>query len=338
MQINQFQNSQLKEFYLKAKMDIELIETNILINKEKYDGCESNSTEQGLLNQISAYAKETYNEDVTPDIAGMEGLVEKLKGGWGKIKEWFKSKNRKSKVSGHIDKTKKELQLYTTEAWLNEMTFKNVGKAKFKLPEIFKEVNTPNGVKKIIESSLKQVQSEYQKQHQNSSARLSNGLKLFNQYDKVKIQGTLSKEDFDKYESELAKHFPIKPEKLKDISIDEVVKMFNLSNEVAGELPVLNKDGVKEAVKVMSELCDIASGFENKTIDLLFGGIDYDDRDGSDLWTIMHNKHSKYEKELFNTINWEEVSSSVVGIEIGFEKQVIKLLKFLEMWIWCSIK
>lgn len=60
--------------------------------------------------------------------------------------------------------------------------------------------------------------------------------------------------------------------------------------------------------------------------------------DGSDFWTIMHNKHSKYEKELFNTINWEEVSSSVVGIEIGFEKQVIKLLKFLEMWIWCSIK
>ena len=338
MQINQFQNSQLKEFYLKAKIDIELIETNILVNKEKYDGCESSSTEQGLLNQISTYAKETYNVEVTPDIAGMEGLVDKLKAGWGKIKEWFKSKERKSKVSGHIDKTKKELQLYATEAWLNQMTFKNVGKAKFKLPEIFKEVNTPNGVKKIIESSLKQVQSEYQKQHQNSSGRLSNGLKLFNQYDKIKIPDTLSQEVFDKYETELAKHFPIKPEKLKDTSIDEVVKMFNLSNEVAGELPVLNKEGVKEAVKVMCELCVIASGLESKTADLLNAGIDYDDRDGSDFWYRMHEKHSKYEKELFSAINWGEVTSSVVDIEIGFEKQVIKLLKFLEMWIWCSIK
>ena len=80
-------------------MDIELIETNILNQKEKYDGCESNSQEQCLLDQVRDYAKETYNEDISADIAGMEGFVDKLKERFKAIKEAFKSKPNKSSLS-----------------------------------------------------------------------------------------------------------------------------------------------------------------------------------------------------------------------------------------------
>ena len=121
MQINQFQVSELKEFYLKSKMDIELIETNILNCKEKYDGCESNSQEQCLLDQVSAYVKETYNEDVTPDVAGMEGFVDKLKEGFKTIKEAFKSKPNKSSLSiikKDAYQALNAIKVYESDKWL----------------------------------------------------------------------------------------------------------------------------------------------------------------------------------------------------------------------------
>ena len=60
MELANFKKSRLREFYLTAKADLQLVETNILGNKEKYEGCESSSEEQSLLIQVASYAKETY--------------------------------------------------------------------------------------------------------------------------------------------------------------------------------------------------------------------------------------------------------------------------------------
>ncbi|QDB70313.1 hypothetical protein CF8_0145 [Aeromonas phage CF8] len=337
MKLDNFSIAQLKEFGLKAQTDIVVIKETILDNKDQYAGCESHSDEGQRLVRVAEYIKETYNEEVSPDIAGMEGFIEKLQAGWGKIKELLKSKTKNPKVSGHIGKTKKEILLYATDGWLNQMTFKNVGSAKFKIPAIFKEVNTPDGVEKIIAGFLKQVKTEFQQHQQNSTQRLSAGLKIFNQFDKIKIPDTLSKEDFDKHQSELAKYFPIKPEKKPDIEQADIIKLLDL-NTVDGAIPVLNKDGVKAAVKVMTSLCDMVSDLEMKIFDVMEKGIDYDDRDGSDFWYRMHERGSEYEKELFKAINWEATTDSLTEIEMAFEKQVIKILKFMEWWILFSIK
>ena len=96
MELASFKKSQLREFYLTAKADLHLVETNILGNKEKYEGCESSSEEHALLNQVASYAKETYNANVAPDIGGMEGFADALKTGLKRVAELFK--DRKSVV------------------------------------------------------------------------------------------------------------------------------------------------------------------------------------------------------------------------------------------------
>ena len=329
MQINQFQNSQLKEFYLKAKMDIELIETNILMNKEKYDGCESSSTEQSLLNQISTYAKETYNVEVSADIAGMEGLVDKLKEGFKRVGEMLKSKPNKSKlaiVKSDGYQAKSAVKIYESEGWLKDQTFINIGNTKFQTPSIFEDIKSVDDVKKIIQSIVKQCENTFNNEIRDVQKRLSTGLGIFNKYK--------SKEWDEELFTELEKQLPIKPE-IKVLDKDKILSLIG-TGYVHNSIPVLTKDKVKEVTKLMLELADISFKIEEEWLKLSEGMLDTSDFWDSGFWD---NVPDKTLIKLWESVEWHYVNDVVYDpMYKVLSKVILELAKFLENWILYSVK
>lgn len=329
MQINQFQNSQLKEFYLKAKIDIELIETNILVNKEKYDGCESSSDEQSLLNQVSSYAKETYNEDVTPDIAGMEGLVEKLKEGFKRVGEMLKSKPNKSKsaiVKSDGYQAKSAVKIYESENWLKEQTFINIGNVKFQTPSIFEDVKSVEEVKKITQSIIKQCENVFNTEIRDVQKRLVSGLTIFNKYK--------AKEWDEELFTELEKQLPIKPE-IKELDKDKILSLIG-TGYVHNSVPVLTKDKVKEVTKMMLDLAALSFKIEEEWLAVSEGMLDTSDFWDSSFWD---NVPDKTLIKLWQSVEWHYVNDVVYDpLYKSLAKVILDLAKFLENWILYSVK
>lgn len=329
MQINQFQNSQLKEFYLKAKIDIELIETNILMNKEKYDGCESSSDEQSLLNQVSSYAKETYNEDVTPDIAGMEGLVEKLKAGFKTIKEALKSKPNKQNLS-IIKKDAfqglEAIKVYESDKWLKEQQFINIGNTKFQTPSIFAELKSVKEAEQLVNTIFTKLEQTFNKSIKDVEKRLSVGMGIFNKYK--------NKEYTDELSKEVKLLLPIKPE-IEKLNKEEYLSLLG-TGYVQTSIPVLTKDSLKDITKLMKTLADFSFQMEMRFLDIAESALDYEDFSESVFWEHLSNN---VVAPLFIATEWHHIDDAALNpvIEVNL-KIILELAKFLENWILYSVK
>ncbi|MGL4614285.1 MAG: hypothetical protein ACRCVV_10405 [Shewanella sp.] len=329
MQINQFQNSQLKEFYLKAKMDIELIETNILMNKEKYDGCESSSDEQSLLNQVSSYAKETYNEDVTPDIAGMEGLVEKLKAGFKTIKEALKSKPNKQSLSiikKDAFQALEAIKVYESDKWLKEQQFINIGNTKFQTPSIFAEIKSVKEAEQLVNTIFTKLEQTFNRSIKDAEKRLSVGMSIFNKYK--------NKEYTDELSKEVKLLLPIKPE-IEKLNKEEYLSVLG-TGYVQTSIPVLTKDSLKDITKLMKTLADFSFQMEMRFLDIAESALDYEDFSESVFWEHLSNN---VVVPLFIATEWHHIDDAALNpvIEVNL-KIIFELAKFLENWILYSVK
>ena len=329
MQINQFQVSELKEFYLKSKMDIELIETNILNCKEKYDGCESNSQEQCLLDQVSAYVKETYNEDVTPDVAGMEGFVDKLKEGFKTIKEAFKSKPNKSSLSiikKDAYQALNAIKVYESDKWLKEQQFINIGNTKFQTPSIFAEIKTVKEAEQVINTIFSKLEQSFNKNIKDAEKRLSVGIGIFNKYKNKEYTPELSKE--------VGGLFPIKPE-IEKLNKEDFLSLLG-TGYVPASIPVLTKESLKDVTKLMKVLGDFSFQMEMKWMDVAESALDYEDFSESVFWEHINNN---VVVPLFIATEWHHIDEDALNpvIEVNL-KIIFELAKFLENWILYSVK
>lgn len=329
MQLNQFENSQLKEFYLKAKIDVELIESNILVNKERYDGCESNSAEQGILSQISSYAKETYNVEVTSDIAGMESLVEKLKEGLKQVISTLSGKQNKQQLSiiknyGH--QADEAAKLYKSDKWLNDQTFINIGNTKFKTLSIFSDVKTIDDVKKIIEPIIKKCEGSFESILKETEKRLSTGLSIYNKYKNKKHTDDLVKE--------IEKLLPINPE-IKSINKDEFLSLLG-TGYVTSSIPVLTKDKVRDVTILLTMVAKFIWDQEERREKVISNALAIEEYWDGDFWSEVPDKVID---QMLDATEWQCIEEgSFKSISDVSRKITLELAKFLENWILYSVK
>lgn len=329
MELASFKKSKLREFYLTAKADLHLVETNILGNKEKYEGCESSSEEHALLIQVASYAKETYNANVTPDIDGMEGFAEALKTGLKRVAELFKSKPNKEQLAvlkKNASEITAAIDLYKSSKWLDAQTFINVGHVKFNTPKLFGEVKTIDDVKKIIEEITKKYDAVFKPTLDDAWKRLSKGSSIFSKYE--------DKEPSEKLFKEVETLVPIAPI-FKPFPKDFITSTLG-GNKVTVSISALTKSDVQKVVDMMVELKKFFWEKEEAMEVLLFDLMSYEEYWDSDFWSeVPEEIMTKME----SATEWRSVNETILGPlskELGGIVMVIG--RFLEDWILYSIK
>ncbi|UOX39562.1 hypothetical protein [Aeromonas phage ZPAH34] len=329
MKFDNFSTTELKDFHLKVKIDIEVIQTSIIDNKDQYSGCESFSEQGQRLARIADYIKETYNEEVSPDIAGVESFVEKLKAGFKQVTEALKSKPNKQRLA--VIKTAayeatKAAKVYESTKWLDEQTFINIGNVKFQVPSIFKDVKTLDDAKKIIDGIFKQCETDFNANMKDMEKRLSTGLTLFNKYK--------SKEWDEKYLQEVKKALPIKPE-ISDFDKQAYLELVG-TGYVPASIPVLTKDMVKDVSQLMAKLGGLT--FKMETDWEIFAS---DTMDTSDFWdsSFWDNVPEETLTKVWDAVEWHRINDTLFSpMESSISKVLFELVKFLENWILYSVK
>lgn len=329
MQLNQYSTSELKEFYLKSKIDVELIETNILNSKEKYDGCESDSQEQTLLNQVKDYVQETYSENISADIAGMEGFVDKLKEGFKAIKEALKTKPNKSSLSiikRDAYQGYDAIKVYESDKWLKEQQFINIGNTKFQTPSVLAEVKSFKEAEQVINSIFTKLEQLFNKNFKDAEKRLSTGIGIFNKYK--------NKEYTKELAEEVSKLYPIKPE-IEKLNKDEFLALLG-TGYIPASIPVLTKDTLKDVIELMKKLSSFSFQMEMKWMDIAESAFDYSDYSDSVFWE--HTSNSVV-APLFLATEWHHIDEEALGPVTQMNLKIIfELAKFLENWILHSVK
>jgi hypothetical protein len=102
-----------------------------------------------------------------------------------------------------------------------------------------------------------------------------------------------------------------------------------------GELPVLNKDKVKDIVKTLTRILEVVDGWEAKR-EKLFDGPSYEDFYDSDFFDAIID--TKECEELIKAVEWENATSDIEEIGYFYNKTMLPVCKFLEMWILQSVK
>lgn len=329
MKLDNFSIPQLKDFRLKAKMDIEVIQTAILDNKDQYAGCESLSDESQRLVRVTEYIKETYNEDVSADIAGLESFVEKLKAGFKQVTEALKSKPNKQQLA--VIKTAayqaaNAVKVYESTKWLNEQKFINIGNVKFQVPSIFQDVKSLDEAKKIIDEIFKHCETSFNTNMKDAEKRLSSGLNLFNKYK--------NKEWDEKYFQEVERALPIKPV-FKKIDKQEYLALVG-TGYVPASIPVLTKDMVKEVTQLMLKLGNFTFKMEVTWDNFADDALDHSDFWDSSFWDNVPDETSS---KIWDAVEWHCINDTMFRpLESGISKVAFELVKFLENWILHSVK
>lgn len=327
--------AELIEAKFEMQNDIETLETVV----ETYNSTEPDSSgmEQfadgsELLTTAAEDIKERYGVEVEPTIAGMEGFFSKLKEGLGKVADTLKGKPNKAglaKIKKYFYESRKAVDEYSSPTWLNAQKFINVGNAKLQVPAVFKEVNTADGMRPIVEQFSKTVMKLNDEHLRNNKARLASGIKIFNAL-KNKPGSTKDAEN-DKL---IANAGSVKPDALADVKLNDVKSLINVSL-APGELPVLKKDDIPGIIKILQDGLNVIDKLVNANEDYKMNLLTYDDIFDSDFWS---DAKSPAAKKVIEAIEFEHNYHNLDMIEEGYVQQMLVIAKFVEMWILSSVK
>lgn len=312
--------------------DIEVLDSVITTYNEAGDaaaGMEEFADGSELLTAATVDIKERYDADVEPTIAGLEGFLDSLKGGLanllGKKKE-KPSKQQVAVIKKYIHEAEKAFALYGSDKWQSEQKFINVGKTKLQVPAIFGQINSAGDIEAILKLINKRVVDTAEKYFKNDEQRVRAAIKVFNLF-KGKPEDTPI--------TEVDSHLPIKPELLTGGVKDSGIQDVNVKTS-AVELPVLNKDGIKEVSKVVDMIIDTRVFFMNREENYIDVLIPEDDFYESKFW----NNHSSAKQ---TTAVWN--AGTCYGDTPEFEKiskeyndKMLTIAKFLEQWVLASVK
>lgn len=310
--------------------DIEVLENVVAVcQTEARDGMEGYEDNGVVFVTAVADIKERYGVDVEPTLAGMEGFLDSLKNAFAKLGEKLKGQPKKehlAQIQRYLFEASKAVKQYGSDKWLDGQQFINVGKTKIQVPAAFKDVTDPDGIDKIIDIFIKTLDKQHQAYYANALARQKAGMPIFNKFAK--------KAESDDGAAELAKSLPIKPDPLPGIKQADLSGLLNISME-KGELPVLNKDKVKDVVKTLTRILEVVDGWEEKR-EKLFNGPSYEDFYDSDFFDAIID--TKECEELIRAVEWESATSDIEEIGYFYNKTMLPVCKFLEMWILQSVK
>ncbi|QYN79938.1 polynucleotide kinase [Kosakonia phage Kc263] len=315
---------------LEMEGDIVVLERVVEVcQTSERDGMEGYEDNGAVFVNAAGDIKARYEVDIEPTLAGMEGFLDSLKNAFTAIGEKLKGQPKKehlAKIQKWLFQANDAVKVYSTDKWMNQQTFINVGKTKIMVPTSMADVKDVDGIKKILEMYIKTIEGKQKEYLPNVMARLKAGLAVFNKFER--------KAEADDAEEQLRKHLPIKPEPLPRIKPSDLEPLFNRTM-VKSELPVLNKDQVKVVVGIISNLLDTASDLE-KQREKAYVGPSWDDFYSSDFFDPIVD--SKEVSELAAACEWDTCTSDLYEISRVYELHMYPVAKFLEMWILQSVK
>ena len=321
-------HSELVEAHFDVAEDVEGIE---LVLRQaaipELAGNEAFADGSNMLVTAAAHIHTRYGAVVEPTLAGMEGFLDKLKTLFDVTKEKFKKKSeKKGKIQKYVSEAEKAVNEYKSDAWINKQELINVGKVKLQAPELLATVNTPGDIKTIIDLITKQVVTAFDKHLANDKARIVAATKAFN---KVKNLGA------DAPISKLEELLPIKPEELEGGPKDAGLRDLKLSLK-AIEVPVLNKDGIKEACAILDSMLDEVAGFFKKEDSLDDTHISEDDWWDSEY--LEEHMQTSAARQLWDAGTYYSDIPEYAKIDEEYGKLILAVGKFLESWILKSTK
>lgn len=324
--------TELIEAQFDMENDIEALDTVITGYKDAGPdaaGMEQFADGSELLTSATVDIKERYDADVEPTIAGLEGFLDSLKGGLANLLGKKKEKPSKQQVAAikkYIHEAEQAFALYGSDKWQSEQKFINVGKTKLQVPAIFGQINSAGDIEAILKLINKRVVDAADKYFKNDEQRIRAAIKVFNLF-KGKPEDTPI--------TEVDSHLPIKPELLTGGVKDSGILDVNVKTS-AVELPVLNKDGIKEVSKIVDMIIDTRVFFMNREEKYIDVQIPEDDFYESKFW----NNHSSAKQ---TTAVWN--AGTCYGDTPEFEKiskeyndKMLTVAKFLEQWVLASVK
>lgn len=323
----------LIEHSFTVEDDINTIQAVVEVcQSDKRDGMEGAEDGGAIFTQAAADIKERYGTDVEPTLAGFEGFLDKLKSAYDVIAQALKGKPNKeqlAKIKKYLFEADKAVAEYGSDKWLSSQEFINVGKTKMQVPAAFKDVTDLDGIIKIIEIYLKSLDDKFSQEEKIITPRMRAGLSVFN-----KFRGRKPGEE-DEDIAEMRKYLPIKPDRIPAPKRTELEGLLNVTLE-KGELPVLQKDQVKDVVGLIRTIIDADTKWEKAQEKITDVGVSYDDFYDSD-WFDAYIDEVEVE-EIINACEWDTASTPMTEIRDAYAKAMFPVCKFLEMWILNSTK
>lgn len=320
---------QLLEDYYEMKDDVEVIETVLeQAGNPEFAGNEHYQDNSETLVKMSEIIKDKYGREIAPTIQGMEGFFADLKEAFSEtIKELTgNSIADKAKIKRYFHEARGAIAQYTSKAWLDKQKWINVGKVSLQVPAVFKEVNTGEGMNAIVAPFSKACEKQIKDNLANSEARLSAGLKIYNQ---LKNKEPVKGEELAKLVGE------IKPDALPDVTAKDIESLIDVSLS-KGEMPVLKKADIPGVIKVLKDAID--------TLDRMYVGIDklldrsLSTDDFLDPEFFEATFKEKPIKQLYDATCFEANSWNAEYIADGYVHQMLVIAKFIETWILKSVK
>jgi hypothetical protein len=324
--------AELIEAQFDMQNDIETLETVITGYRDaepESAGLEQFADGSELLTAAAEDIKQRYGTEIEPTIAGMEGFLEQVKSGFNNIAALLKKKP----ASHELSKIKKDtgegwgaFNLYTSEKWQAEQKFINVGKVKLSVPGLLESIDSPADAKTILNLVTSRVEATYKKAHGNAKERIANGVKVFNKFKNSPEDTPISEGDSS---------YPIKPELITGVISDAGLDSLDVKTK-AVEVPVLNKDKIKEVGDLVYAILEQVSDMAERTGKLSASTLEEDDFYKSKFW----DKHlsSDLAGSTIDACSWEYATDELVKLEKAYQDKMLNILKFLEQWVLKSVK
>lgn len=292
-------------------------------------GMEQFADNSPLLQAAATDIQQRYGVDVPATISGMEGFLESLKNGLAGLlgkKKGEPSKQQVAQIKKYIYEAEKAFALYGSDKWQGEQKFINVGKVKLQVPAVLESINSASDLGAILTLINKRVINSSDKYFKNDEQRVRSAVKIFNAFKGKSPETPVSEVDA---------HLPIKPELLKggvaDSGIDEInVKL------TTRELPVLNKDAIKDVMKAVDIIVDTSFFFIKREEEYLDIMIPEDDFYKSKFWD--HYESAAQTKTVWGAGTVYGDTPEFDKISSAYSDKMLVIGKFLEQWVLASVK
>lgn len=330
MGVEEPDRSELVEATIDMGKDIEVLEEVITRRSEPdVDGLESLQDGGTLFVDAAENIKKRYGIDVEPTLAGFESFLDTLKKVFTKTSEDLKeipTKQDKAVIKKYLYENEKAASLYTDSKWQDEQKFINVGKVKLQVPSFLSAVDSPAAVKAILDMVNQRIKTSFTKYYKNSESRTVSGIKIFNS-----LKGK-SPEDGVKL---LDPMLPITPAELKGAVSEAGLSDLDTKSQSA-ELPVLNKDKIKEVVDIMNSITELVVYFNHTEESGLDKFIDDEDWNRSKYWDSIDE--TKQAKQVWDVVTFYGDTPEFILLTRTYSEKMLPVAKFLEQWILNSVK
>lgn len=282
-----------------------------------------------MLTLAAGDIKKRYDTDIEPTIAGMESFLGSLKDSLEKIGKMISGKPTRHElalVKKHLWEGWKAFRLYTSEEWVKEQTFINVGKTRVQVPAVFSEINSPSDVKTPLTMINSRVDAVHQKVYKNTIERIRAGVKIFNKF-KNSPEDTPVSEGNDL--------LPIKPDVIKDFIPDTGLDKLDVRFKSV-ELPVLTKAQIKEVSDLAYLILNHEDHLSDRTGKASSSSIEEENFYRSKFWN--KNLATNLSGATVEACTWEYSLDQLLKVEKAYQEKMINVLKFLENWILASVK